>query len=355
MKEISLLIFSKDDLKNISENLECIFSRFEEVIIVDSSSPKNFADLRAHLDKHQNLRIYHVLPSGGLVELLRMYGINHCSNQFIFLLDTDEQLCEAFLSDMNRIINSNDAAGFSIIRYEIGKSEDSYNVPTSLQTRLFRKDSFFVGQIHEVPSLRGTVVELPSKYFIKHFGRDDGKNYYILESWFKPFTWGRWISLVASLFRNEREYSIGWDKELPRPIAVIAMVILRMFQNLFFAFSRKGRLTQFKNGMKYDREIRRYYYGMSREQREFILNLNQQIRLAGGALKYLRFDDSEYIDKLSREFDWSIDGSELLQRLLYFRFTRSKTVQSVADISDSSFLLHLKALFPQSMFSRRDA
>ncbi len=113
-----------------------------------------------------NLKVYRV-PALGYPDPLRMYGLSKCKNEWVFLVDTDERLCESFKEDLSSIIKRKCDA-FAIRRYELVSSEGRGNVFT-WQTRLFRKSKvLYKGLLHEQPIVSGVTEKLEEPYHLEH-------------------------------------------------------------------------------------------------------------------------------------------------------------------------------------------
>lgn len=168
MEKISLLIFSRNDLDNAWSLIEEMKTVAGEIILMDSSNP-DLHDKMLRTMKAKgpaNLKVYKV-PALGYPDPLRMYGLSKCKNEWVFLVDTDERLCESFKEDLSSIIKRKCDA-FAIRRYELVSSEGRGNVFT-WQTRLFRKSKvLYKGLLHEQPIVSGVAEKLEEPYYLEH-------------------------------------------------------------------------------------------------------------------------------------------------------------------------------------------
>ena len=330
---ISLLTFCRDDYRILFENLSPVFQAVNEVIVIDSSNRDNYLSLMKELDKFNNTKVFHVIPTG-YPDPLRMYGMSKCTSDYIIYLDTDERLSTGYISYLNQFREyCHGYAGYETIRFEYGEAQSKEKVPITWQTRLFRRDSLSSGIIHETIQTFGKIARLGVECGIIHFGRRWGKNYYLLESMLKPPTVGKWASHFLSLIKGRRIYTkLGENVESPMSFTIFLTSLERIISPFMYRTFTMGMVYQIKNDLLYDKECILAFYKLDRRTRNKFIEISLDIQESGGIIKYLNFDDFEYVEKLSAEYEWDISGFNLLIGMLFYRFTHGKTISSIKDL-----------------------
>ena len=87
--KLSILTFSKDNLNSIFRLIKNVNDIASEIVIIDSSSKKNYLKLRRKCKKNERIKLFHY-KALGYVEPFRMLGISKCTYEYIFYLDSDE-------------------------------------------------------------------------------------------------------------------------------------------------------------------------------------------------------------------------------------------------------------------------
>ena len=191
-KKLSVLIFSRDDVRDALGLVRDVYGIADEIVIVDSSTERQHKSLltakaREHLSK---LRVFYVVPLG-YPDPLRMYALGKCRNRWVLLIDTDERLSDYAKNSILDWISSTDASAMAIKRYEYVR-----RVPGRFftwQVRLFRKDKVrFKGILHEQPEVFGVTNKSNDAFYIKHMtelGRHSSSEYSKI-SVFERMTYG---------------------------------------------------------------------------------------------------------------------------------------------------------------------
>ena len=168
--KLSVLIFSRNDIKEALELIEDVYGIADDIVLVDSSDNnlhKRLLSSRAKLGLRK-LRIFYTIPIG-YPDPLRMYALKKCRYEWVLLLDTDERLSGRGKEDVKELISNTDASAFAIKRYEefSGKAPGAF---FTWQQRLFRKtDVRFRGIVHERPEVNGIVEKAPDDFYIGPF------------------------------------------------------------------------------------------------------------------------------------------------------------------------------------------
>ena len=169
MENLSLLIFSRNDIKNLLGLIQDIYDITDDIVVIDSSDE----DERKFLYKEKSrlklgkVRVFYVVAIG-MTEPLRPYGFSKCKNEWVLTIDTDERLNEDLKRDIIGIISGSSSDGFAIKRYE----EASKSGVTSFftwQIRLVKKSkTIYKGELHEQPKIDGKLSRLPENYCMLH-------------------------------------------------------------------------------------------------------------------------------------------------------------------------------------------
>lgn len=166
MKKLTTLIFTKDDISKTLDLIKDIYAISDEIVVIDSSmktNRKKLLDSKRRM-KLNKLKIFYAVALG-YPDPLRTYALNKCSNEWVFLIDTDERLSSGLKSEVKSIVNKTKASAFAIRRYE-----DSKMHSFTWQIRLFRKSrTVYRGLLHEQPIVNGILMRIQEKeLYLKH-------------------------------------------------------------------------------------------------------------------------------------------------------------------------------------------
>jgi glycosyltransferase involved in cell wall biosynthesis len=117
--QISAVVFTKDEEKNIKDCLQSL-SRFSEVVVIDSKSSDSTCELAAA----QGARVVHFNWDGKYPKK-RQWSLENVAylNEWILFIDADERVTEPFVIELQKFIqfSSGDFGGASIpIEYYFG-------------------------------------------------------------------------------------------------------------------------------------------------------------------------------------------------------------------------------------------
>ena len=176
-QKLSVLIFSRNDVKNALSLIKDIYGIADEIVLVDSSDKKLHLGLLASKKKLglAKLKIFYTIPLG-YPDPIRMYALKKCRYRWVLLLDTDEKLSDYGKLDIHDRILKTNACAFAIRRYEnyTGKLVGGF---FTWQVRLFRKDRVaFRGIVHEQPLVYGNTEKLPEEFYIGHIASLKGRS-----------------------------------------------------------------------------------------------------------------------------------------------------------------------------------
>ena len=169
MENLSLLIFSRNDIKNLLGLIQDTYNITNDIVVIDSSdkNEREFLDKeKSHL-KLDKVRVFYVVAIG-LPETLRPYGFSKCKNEWVLTIDTDERINEDLKRGIMDIINEASSDGFAIKRYEEA-SKSGVTPFFTWQIRLVRKSkALYKGELHEQPKIDGKLSKLPENYCMLH-------------------------------------------------------------------------------------------------------------------------------------------------------------------------------------------
>ena len=102
--KISALIFSMNRIENVIKLAKLIKDYVDEIVIIDSSSRRNFEILKRKL---KFAKIYW-LPPIGMADLYYQIGINLCSHDWILQFDDDEEPSPELMHEILKFKNRNE-------------------------------------------------------------------------------------------------------------------------------------------------------------------------------------------------------------------------------------------------------
>jgi glycosyltransferase involved in cell wall biosynthesis len=141
-----------------------------EIIVIDGYSTDNTVEIA----KSFGAKVYLRKP-WGFVEPDRMFALKKASYDWILYLDDDERLNNKLKNELKDILDYCEKEGYdalSILRINYDRRCNGLALGSfyNRQIRVFKKDkALYKGLIHELPLIRGRVLELPEGYYILHF------------------------------------------------------------------------------------------------------------------------------------------------------------------------------------------
>ncbi len=344
---ISLLLFSRNDIKKALMLVKDMYGCSDEIILCDSSDRKEHAKLLSETKrlKLNKLRVFYTVPLGYLEPTL-MYALKKSRYRWCILLGTDERISPRLKIDLHKLINDYKCSSFSIRRFEdvSGNKKGAY---TNWQTRLFRKDSIsFRGIIHEEPVVSGTTIKLTdANYFIDHVNElkgDSSKGYSRMERFLRmsyksfnerlidyfykitvpkkhnaPGAFGG--SLMSLLLIYER---LG-NKHLEDEISDFDYFVFYYLYSLATSFKmrRPGAfINAFRDGKQMLGKVREWQAAPDGDM-EFEIS---KILYKKGLIKFLELDKDETIKRINNKYANRDGGIDLLISLLKLRYKKGE-------------------------------
>lgn len=165
MKDLTVIILTRDDEDVISDAIKSVKEFAGEVIVIDANSIDGTAKIAEKLGA---LVIKHPFKD---FSDQRNFGILHAKTDWVLYLDSDERITPEFADEVEKVVKNfavdNGIGGFFINRktYYFGKD---WNFQDKVQ-RLFFREKFieWVGVVHETPKIRGSFGQISNP--ILHF------------------------------------------------------------------------------------------------------------------------------------------------------------------------------------------
>ncbi|WP_294248504.1 glycosyltransferase family 2 protein [uncultured Chryseobacterium sp.] len=172
---VSALIITYNEEKNIKEVLEC-FDFCEEIIIVDSFSTDRTVEIAA---AHPKVKI--ILHQFEDFTTQRNLALDAAKNDWVLFLDGDERITPPLKREIIRVLNGTqkkDVYYFYRKFYFAGKPIHFSGTQTDKNARLFRKSKarYIKGKkVHETLEIKGSAGSLKNK--LLHFSVTDYESY----------------------------------------------------------------------------------------------------------------------------------------------------------------------------------
>lgn len=166
---ISAAIVSFNEAEKLEKCLQSITDFADEIVIIDLGSKDNTKKV---CQKFGAKFFYH--KHGLFVEKLRDFSISKTSNEWILVLDPDEQISNDLKIKLKEVTKSGEYSAVNIPRKDIffGKWISHTNWWPDKHVRFFKKGNVRWDQIHVYPKVSGRILDLPAKeeLAIIHYG-----------------------------------------------------------------------------------------------------------------------------------------------------------------------------------------
>src|SRR5580700_10914550 len=310
---LGLLTFSRNDVEGVLRTFQTLRSTVDELVVVDSSGESQRSRLRAELRGSQQ-RIA-LAPPLGNADLLRPFGLSQMTSDRIIQLDADERLSPALLTELKRL---NEADAYVVPRWEAGARGFTY------QMRIYRRTSVrFSGPSHGFPEVRGTTKILPRRLCIVHetpaareyWEQSDRKRRYLLSDTLeRPYDTGylrRTVGFPSSAGKVETTHSAEDRKGQLSPLLIRISLYLEAIRTTLTT----GSLGLARLGLAQGQARLQFLDDMSPRHREWLIEVAEQVRQAGGLIQFLGLEDADYLSRLAVLATPEVDGPSLLEFL----------------------------------------
>jgi (heptosyl)LPS beta-1,4-glucosyltransferase len=209
MAKISVVINTLNEEKNIPRAISSVENFADEIIVCDMFSD----DKTVEIAKELGAKVF-TQKRTNYVEPARNYAISKASNDWVLILDADEEIPKTLVSDLIEIVKNDKADYVLIPRQNIlfGKWIEHSRWWPDYIVRFFKKG--FVtwnSQIHSEPNKKGRELKLEedkNKAIIHH-------NYQTITQYLERLT--RYTQIQAEGLR-ERKYRFLWTDLIKKPL-----------------------------------------------------------------------------------------------------------------------------------------
>ena len=337
-EKLSVLIFSRNETRNLLELIRDIYDIADQIVVVDSSEGEEKKRLMKGIEKLRKVDFFWVIALG-YPDPLRMYGLSKCRNDWVLYLDTDERISEALKRDVNKIIQTKDSCAFAIKRFENRNTKKAGTFFT-WQIRLYRRSYVrYRGILHEQPLIKGSMRSMGDRYYIDHRENAIGRDYWKMEK-FERYSYesfnGAIINYASKLSACTEDAFVKTlrGKFIIKALALyeklglkkkngeisnfdyLLLYSLRDFAYRLKSGNPKGAMTAVLDRIKWLREIRRQK-STEEGRRDFRIAMEIWKK---GIIEYLGLDDEGIVLKLNKKYAKSKQGVDLLIKLLEDRY-----------------------------------
>ncbi len=317
VRNLSLLTFSRNDIGGVVQNLALLRPILSEAVVVDSSEPGVRDRLRAQLEGPAE-RICPAPPVGN-VDLLRPYGLSQATQDRVLLLDADESPSPELVREIPRLESSE---AYIVPRWETGARGFTFHL------RLFsRKSVTYRGPSHAFPDVRGVTTVLPRRYHLVHRtppGReywkegDRQRRYLLSDALERPYDTAYLQHLLGLHRRQVDRFAPGGRSQGARalnPAAVRLALALEALRTILLT----GSVGLARLGLEQGKLRLASWDQSTAARRQWIWETSAQVRKTGGLVRFLGFDDEQYVAQLARILDPRLDGPLVLEFLIVVR------------------------------------
>ncbi|HIQ48928.1 MAG TPA: glycosyltransferase family 2 protein [Aquifex aeolicus] len=171
---LSVLIRTKNEIENIERAINSVRNIAQEIIVLDDGS----TDGTVEKAKSLGAKVFNLKEKLNYPEKLN-YGINLCKNEWIFILDADEEVSEELRDSIISELKNPKFKAYEVTRktYYLGKFLNHAWYP-EWRLRLFKKGTvYFEGEVHEKPVYKGKIGRLKGDLF--HYSFKSLKHQYL--------------------------------------------------------------------------------------------------------------------------------------------------------------------------------
>lgn len=348
MERLSLLMFSRNDVKEAVSAIRELHGTVDDILIIDSSDKEDRLLLktlkkRYHLNK---LRIFDAVAFGWL-DPLRNYGIKTCKCEWVLYLDAEEKLNSNLKKDIKQIITETKYDGLLITRVHYDKNGAIVNTGSDKLLRLYKRDlTQYAGRLHESATVNGRVGKLPEKYCIVDepilksesaaLNQKILRRYMPLEMLTYRLTYSSFLILVKS-----RPGSWFFDKYIKLKMGVSGLMpsdeltktdyelfeLLRVTSHVAMSFDVKNLQNFIINvgdifgRWNYENAKVKMLFKVPEKERKLQLAISSEIIKAGGVINYLNLNDEKTVREVNKKYmNYKPQGVKLFEKVLKDRY-----------------------------------
>lgn len=195
---ISLVMITKNEEKNITKSLESVKDLVNEIIVVDSGSSDNTISIAQSFGAKVSKRTFDSFSNQ------KNYALSLASNEWVLHLDADEVLSNELVNEIKQLINNTNCSGFMLARtnFFLGRQMKYSGLDKEYRLRLAKKSlsKYIGGIIHEELIVEGEVKKLKNVFY--HYTCETLKNYF---SKFEQYTT---FGAIKMLEKNKKARTI---------------------------------------------------------------------------------------------------------------------------------------------------
>jgi glycosyltransferase involved in cell wall biosynthesis len=205
LEKISFITFTRNSSDKIAGLLAHVKDIVDEIIVIDGFS----TDDTVKIAREYGAKVYSRKP-WGFVEPDRMFALRMASYDWVLYLDDDERINSKLINDLKSLIKdaNDEISAYRITRINLKNGKPLLG-PLYLdkQIRIFKKKkAIYKGLVHELPTIKGSISDLPECYHIIHM---------INNSRSKQLFYARLESLMYYKYRGKNLLRIGIWKMAP--------------------------------------------------------------------------------------------------------------------------------------------
>lgn len=168
MNKISVAMIVRDESENIERSINSANKIATEIVVVDTGSKDNTVEIIKAM-KNDKIKLYFKEWNNNFSEA-RNYSIEKCTQEYIFILDADEELSAGLIEDINNTTLYKDVYSLTSANF-LDAEHTLYD--TIVQPRIFAKGNIsYIGAIHNQAVYHiedGNLTTLSSNY-LHHYG-----------------------------------------------------------------------------------------------------------------------------------------------------------------------------------------
>jgi len=323
-QSVSLLMFNRNENEGIIRNVKLLHSAVDEIVIIDSSDPEKYKQLKSSLKNFKvKVKLFSTLPLG-YADPLQYYGLNKTSSHYVLALDSDEEPSRELIKKIKK-------RNFLYNVYDVLEKDENGRT-LWYKPMLFVKDSInkITGIIHTSTEFNEKPKKLSPKAFVIHHEKltrsSVNKNYMEIENYEKP------IKIYIEDLKKRRKFVgnlLSFTYDLPKPINVYLTAFEIGFggsiiNNLQYGISNLNLHYVIPLITKYNINKIKIFNNLSKEEQELRIKIAKEIQECGGVIKYLGLDKDYIVENLTKTFKWDMSGVEAFRRLLLYRHSHNK-------------------------------